>query len=214
MPAIPRRDWVSGLIIGAGVGLLIQPILANNVPMRDLVYLTPLVRAGIVLFFLIVAPLALWVAKLLSIAIRGLRGLYQFAQFAAVGTLNSFIDVGIFNLETAFYGPSIVSNALFAGFKAISFLFATTNSFLWNKYWTFGAREKTNAKELTGFYGVALIGWFLNVGAATLTKAFGPADSKAWVNLVAPIAGIAISFAWNFIGYKFWVFKDKSPAKN
>jgi putative flippase GtrA len=203
---MPRRDFIRILIIGAGVGLLIQPILANNLPTKDLAYLTPFVRIGIVLFFLILAPLALWIAKLLS---RWWAGLYQFAQFAAVGTLNSFIDVGVFNLETFFYGSSIVSNGLFAAFKAFSFLCGTTNSFIWNKYWTFGSGEKTNAKEVSRFYGVAIVGWIANVGVATLVKSLGPADSHVWVNIVAPLAGIAVSFAWNFLGYKYWVFKDR-----
>jgi putative flippase GtrA len=202
-----RRDLIRGLIIGGGVGLLIQPILANNLSVHGLTYLTPVVRLGIFLAFLILAPLALWIAKLLS---RWIPALYQFAQFAAVGTLNSFIDVGVFNLETFFYGSSFISNGLFATFKAISFLFGTTNSFIWNKYWTFGAKEKTNAKEVSGFYGVAIVGWVFNVGAATFVKSIGPVGSRTWVNIVAPLAGIAVSFIWNFIGYKYWVFKKKN----
>jgi putative flippase GtrA len=207
MATISRRDLLCGFIIGDVVGLLIQPIIANNLPPQDISMLTPLVCVGIFVSFFIIAPLALWIAKLISNASHGLRGLYQFAQFAAVGTMNSFIDIGIFNLETALYGTAFVSNGLFAVFKAISFLFATTNSFFWNKFWTFGAHEKTSAKELSGFYGVAVVGWFLNVGAATFTKAIGPVDSKAWIDIVAPLVGIAVSFIWNFIGYKFWVFK-------
>src|SRR5665213_1355672 len=104
------RDWKAILIIGAGVGLLIQPILANNIPVADLGYLTPLVRVGVFLFFLIFAPFALFVAKWLS---KLVAGVYQFAQFAAVGTLNSFIDVGVFNLETLLYGTAFISNGLF-----------------------------------------------------------------------------------------------------
>ena len=196
-------------VIGAGVGLLIQPILANNVPANDLALLTIPVRIGIFIFFTLFAPLALFIAKLLS---RWIAGIYQFAQFAAVGTLNSFIDVGIFNLETFLYGTSLISNTLFAAFKAISFLCATTNSFVWNKYWTFGSNEKATAGQVGGFYGVAIVGWVLNVGAATLVKAVGPSGSHVWVNIVAPLAGVAISFVWNFIGYKYWVFKKRMPA--
>jgi putative flippase GtrA len=203
---MPRRDFIRILIIGAGVGLLIQPILANNLPAQDAAALTPLLRVGIFLFFLVLAPLALWVAKFCS---RWFPGIYQFAQFAAVGTLNSFIDVGIFNLETFFYGTSVISNGLFALFKAISFLFGTTNSFIWNKYWTFGAQEKMTAKEVMSFYAVALVGWIINVAVATLVKASGSADSTTWVNLVAPLAGVAASFLWDFFGYKYLVFKKK-----
>jgi putative flippase GtrA len=204
-----RRDLTCILIIGTGVGLLIQPILQNNLSANALAYLTPLARVGILIFFIIFAPFALWIAKLLS---RWLAGLYQFAQFAAVGTLNSFIYGGVLNVETFLYGSTIVSNLRFAVFVTVSFLFSTTNSFLWNKYWTFNAREKTNAGEVSGFYGVAFVGWALSVGAATFVKAIGPVGSKLWLNILAPLAGIAVSFAWNFIGYKYWVFKDKNKS--
>jgi putative flippase GtrA len=200
------KDWKATLNIGGGVGLLIQPILANNIPAKDIAYLTPAVRLGLFFFFLVLAPVALYCAKLLS---RWLSGLYQFAKFAAVGTLNSFIYTGVLNLETFWYGSLAVSNLRYALFVAVSFLFSTTNSFLWNKYWTFNAREKTNAAEISGFYSVAAVGLVLSVAAATFVKAIGPADSKLWLNIMGPLAGIAVSFAWNFIGYKYWVFKDK-----
>ena len=39
-------------------------------------------------------------------------------------------------LEFALSGSVVLGALLFAIFKAISFVFATTNSFFWNKYWT------------------------------------------------------------------------------
>src|ERR1700685_341612 len=176
-----RRDFIRILIIGAAVGLLIQPILANNLSVHALGYLTPLARVGIFFLFLLIAPLALWIAKLLS---RWWAGLYQFAQFAAVGTLNSFIYGAVLNIETFLYGSVMVSNIRFAVFVTVAFLFSTTNSFIWNKYWTFGAHETTNAKEVSGFYGVALVGAILSVAAATFVKAIGPIDSKLWLHIL------------------------------
>lgn len=201
-----RKDFFASVIIGAVVGLLIQPILANNLSGFSLSIAE---RAGIFIFFALFAPFALWLCEMIG---KIVKGFYQFGQFAAVGTLNSFIDIGVFNLETFLYGTSIIGVALFALFKAISFLCATTNSFVWNKYWTFGAQEKPKAGEVTAFYTVAVLGWAVNVGVATLVKALGPADSKTWVNLVAPLAGIAASFLWDFFGYKYLVFKKKAPA--
>jgi putative flippase GtrA len=203
-----KKDFWAGLVIGAGVGLLIQPILANNLPAS--ISLTLAMRIGLFVFFTLLAPLALWIASLIA---KLWKGVYQFAQFAAVGTLNSFVDVGVFNLETFLYGSSFIGNVLFAVFKAVSFLFATTNSFLWNKNWTFNdAGEKNSASKVTEFYSVAIVGWVLNVGVATAVKVMGPAGSSSWVNIVAPLGGIAASFAWNFIGYKYFVFKKKAPA--
>lgn len=201
-----RKDLIAGFIVGAGVGLLIQPILANNLPAS--VPLTLAMRVGLFVLFSILAPLLLWIAYLVS---KWLKGIYQFAQFAAVGTLNSFIDLGVFNLETFLYGSSLIGNVLFAFFKAISFLFATTNSFIWNKNWTFNdSGENANAGKVVEFYTIAIIGWVLNVGVSTLVKMSGPSGSHVWVNIVAPLGGIAASFIWNFVGYKYFVFKKKA----
>jgi putative flippase GtrA len=203
-----KKDISLVLIVGAAVGLLIQPILANTLPAS---HLSPLTRAGIFVFFTLFALFALWLAFLIS---HLWKGVYQFAQFAAVGTLNSFIDIGIFNLETFLLGSASVSTAVFAAFKAISFLCATTNSFFWNRYWTFSSsagteRAEQRAKEVVSFYVVALIGWVVNVSVATAVKVMEPSGmaTRLWVNIVAPICGIAASFLWNFFCYKYFVFK-------
>jgi putative flippase GtrA len=202
------RDRNAIIIIGAAIGLLVQPIVANNAPG---IHLGLAARVGIVILFALCALVALYLAQLIS-RWWGV-GIYQFAKFAAVGTLNSFIDVGVFNLETFWYGTSFIGIGFFALFKGISFLFGTTNSFLWNKYWTFSVTGKTSAKQIGGFYGIAVLGWLLNVGVATGVKALGPAgtggDARVWVNIVAPLAGIAASFIWNFFGYKYFVFKKQ-----
>jgi putative flippase GtrA len=205
-----KKDIRLILIVGAAVGLLIQPIIANVLPQSHLGILG---RLFIFIFFTVFAPFALWIAYLVS---RLWKGLYQFAQFAAVGTLNSFIDVGVFNLETFVVGTAAVSTTMFAVFKAISFLCATTNSFFWNKYWTFSGSSTTDGsgkqtKETISFYVVAFIGWAVNVGVATLIKTLEPSGitARIWVNIVAPVCGIAASFLWDFFGYKYFVFKNK-----
>lgn len=201
-----KNDLKASLVIGAGVGLLVQPVLANAL---QSIHLTLAERAAVFVFFTLFAPFALWLCWLIG---KKWKGFYQFGQFAAVGTLNSFIDIGVFNLETFFYGTAI-SNGTFAMFKAISFLCGTGNSFLWNKYWTFGVQEKPKASEVTGFYAVAIVGWVVNVGVATFTKAVGPADSRIWVDLASPLFGVAASFLWDFFGYKYLVFTAKKPLQ-
>jgi putative flippase GtrA len=200
-----KKDLKAIFLIGAGVGLLIQPILANLITS---VQLTLVIRAGIFVFFTLFAPFALWICAMIA---KAWKAFYQFGQFAAVGTLNSFIDIGVLNLETYLYGGAGVSTALFAVFKAISFLCATTNSFVWNRNWTFGSTDKVNAGEVTGFYTVAIIGWAANVAVATFVKSIGP-GTKLWVDIVSPIAGILVTFIWNFVGYKYFVFKKRQPA--
>ncbi len=206
-----KKDIRLIFIIGAAVGLLIQPIIVNVLPQNNLSMLTRVLIFG---FFTVFAPFALWVIELLS---RFWKSLYQFAQFAAVGTLNSFIDVGVLNLETFLTGTASISTATFAMFKAISFLCATTNSFFWNKYWTFSASGATEggskqAKETISFYVIAFVGWAVNVGVATFIKVLEPSGiaARIWVNIVAPVCGIAASFLWDFFGYKYLVFKKPS----
>jgi putative flippase GtrA len=99
----------------------------------------------------------------------------------------------------------------YSALKGFSFLIATTNSFFWNKYWTFGARQPATSGEAVKFYGVAIAGWAVNVAVASLiVNAVGIPDSltkEQWAN-VGALAGVAASFLLNFVGYKFWVFKN------
>jgi hypothetical protein len=76
-----KKDFRLILVVGVAVGLLIQPIILNVLPQ---VHLGILGRILIFVFFAVFAPFALWIADLVS---RWWKGLYQFAQFAAVGTL-------------------------------------------------------------------------------------------------------------------------------
>jgi putative flippase GtrA len=196
-----RRDLWCILAIGAAVGLLAQPILAGSLSFA----LTPMMRVGIFLGFTILAPLALfilaWLGKFMPV-------LYQFGKFAAVGTLNTFVDIGVLSLEILILGtPGIL---IYVIFKTVSFLAATTNSFLWNKFWTFDSKEPANPSQTLKFYAVAVIGFILNVGLASYV--FGGITNPEGISPVlwakiAAFAGVAAAFLWDFLGYKYFVFK-------
>jgi putative flippase GtrA len=196
-----KRDTVLIIIIGAAVGLLGQPVIANVVKSAG-----GLVRVGFFLLMLIGAPVALYIASFIG---KRLPSIYQFAKFAAVGVLNTMVDLGVFNLETLLLG-TLPGTVLFAVFKAVSFLIATTNSYFWNKRWTFSSKTAANTGEVVKFYVIAILGGFVNVGVATLVKVLQPAgiSSALWVNDIAPLAGIIAVLFWNFFGYKLFVFKQ------
>lgn len=204
-----RNDLWAALAIGAAVGLLSQPILANIAGQFHLT-LTYGLRAATFLGFTILAPAALYVLYLLS---KFIKVLFQFGKFAAVGTLNSFVDIGVLNVEILLFGTPGVWGYRF--FKGISFLCATTNSYLWNKIWTLQAREPMNAKQAVKFYAAAIIGFFLNVGFASyvFSGVARPAgvSPNVWAN-VGALAGIAASFLWDFLAYKYLVFREPKPA--
>ena len=198
-----KTDIKAGLIIGAAVGLLSQVIIANVIP--NVGYS---LRIGAFVSFTVLAPLALFVAYLVG---KVVPVIYQFAKFAAVGTLNTFVDIGILNLEIFLSGQA--SGLYYPVFKGVSFIFATTNSFFWNKFWTFGAKDTKASGEALKFYLFSLVGWALNVGTATfivngLARPVG-ISANIWAN-VGALGGVAAAFLWNFIAYKYLVFKSAS----
>jgi len=200
-----KKDGLLGLIIGAAVGLLIQPMISTLAETIISFGLAVDLKTRILafVFFTVLAPVALFLASLVA---RWIKVVYQFAKFAAVGTLNSFIDFGIVNLLIAIFG--VATGIAFSIFKAISFLFATTNSFFWNKFWTFDSKGGDTTKQAIQFYVIAGIGLLVNVGVATLVNGARPATAAVnlWANF-AVLCGIFASFIWNFLGYKFIVFK-------
>ncbi len=197
-----KKDFGLVTIIGAAVGILVQPMIQNLVS-NPSIYL----RIGTFFFFLFLAPFALFIAYLIG---KVFSVIYQFAKFAAVGSLNSFIDFGVLNL--LIFLTSISGGIWFTLFKIISFLCATTNSFFWNKYWTFETHGSPKAGETLKFYTTAIIGGILNIGIASLIvngitrpEIISP---NLWANIGA-LCGILSAFLWNFLGYKFVVFKKQ-----
>jgi len=128
----------------------------------------------------------------------------QFAKFFLVGIMNTLIDLGTLNLLILISG--IGSGLWYSVFKGASFLIATTNSYFWNKRWTFGS-DKDKFRQ---FLVISIIGFFINVGTASfLVNLIGPQAGltiKIWAN-VGALSGSIIGLIWNFLGYKFIVFK-------
>ena len=209
-----KKDLWLVAIIGGAVGVLIQPLLLN---IRALDYLSAylplgvnILRVLVFVLFLVLAPVALGVAAWLG---KRWASLYQFAKFAAVGSLNSFLDLGILNLEALLIrrDPQSLSTGMFFVFKSVSFLFATTNSYLWNKFWTFGDRSRSHSQTVAVFFGITAVTYFLNTGVATFLKAQGPLfgiEGNLWAGFIAPVCGILVALFANFFSYKYLVFRQ------
>lgn len=200
---ITRKDYFLVSVIGFFFGLLLLPVLNNiRLPFVTINFGSAIL---IVVAFTLFANFALWVASLLG---RRLPLLLQFAKFGAIGALNTLLDLGILNVLIFISG--IAAGYWYSLFKAASFIIANVNSYFWNKYWTFGASEKASVKEFSRFVAVSLIGFGINVGTASLlVNVIGPLagiSPERWANIGA-LAAVVISLIWNFIGYKFFVFK-------
>lgn len=194
-----KRDAILSLIIGFFIGLFFS-ILLLTLQFQNLLMWTILIICPIL------ATFSLFLASFLE---KRFLPIYQFAKFLLVGALNTIIDLGVLNLLMRITG--IYFGRLFSIFKGISFIGAATNSYFWNKHWTFEKGEKTFASsEYFQFLIVVGVGLLLNVGIASfLVNILGPQfgiSEKLRANIGAFVAVFAV-FIWNFLGCKFIVFK-------
>ena len=189
-----QKDVIAALAIGEICAWLMLAISKNLVQSFRLWWLLPIAFPILCAGGMIIA---LFFEKKLAI-------LYQFAKFFLVGGMNTLVDLGILNL--LIFTSEISSGLWYSVFKGFSFLVATTNSYFWNKLWTF----KTGKGAFSQFLVVSVIGFIINVGVASLlVNSIGPQAGltiKAWAN-VGALAGSVMGLIWNFLGYKFIVFK-------
>ena len=138
----------------------------------------------------------------------------QFFRFGLIGGMNTGVDLIILNIL-------IFSTGLFEGtpysiFKTISFVGAATFSYFMNKKWAFKDDSKEKAvRKFSQFFAVSIVGAVINVTVATLVVAYlKPTlgsdflflSDKLWGS-VGALFGTTIGLVWNFVGYKFFVFK-------
>jgi len=119
----------------------------------------------------------------------------QFIKFAMVGVLNTAIDLGLLNLLLYFHWPVLLANT-------VAFLLAATNSFVWNKYWTFGDTAGNWKTQLPAYLMIV-------TGGVLISDAFIYVFSLifGWNVNVVKIASVAAVFLWNFLAPKFFIFK-------
>lgn len=210
MTAMKKFDVAASAILGLLIGGLLSFVLWRiqaHIPLQN--YLFAL--------FGVLAPAGLFVASLLS---RWAAVLFQVGKYGIVGAANFLVDLAILH-AIILYSGNTVPRDLFALlglvfttwsiFKGISFICANAHSFFWNKFWTFHDRnlEKTGS-EYAQFLTVSLVGLLINSIAFSAVFAFRPGVTPhmdALWGTYAAVAGALAGMVWNFLGYKFIVFK-------
>jgi len=192
-----KIDLILSIIIGLIVGIFSSYILGQvGFATSSWIF---------IILFPILAFLGMYIASLIG---QKFLFIYQAAKFFLVGVLNTLIDIGVLSLLID--QTNIAKGLFYSVFKAISFLVATTNSYFWNKFWTFEKREDVRAREFLKFLIVATVGFVINVGVASVVvNVFGPKvgiSEKIWAMLGAVVAAF-FAFIWNFLASKFIVFK-------
>ena len=136
----------------------------------------------------------------------------EFLRFCIVGFSNMAIDLGILNVLS--YATGIYAGLGVVFLNIASFTVAVTNSYFWNKRWTFRHGSGMGAGEFSKFAAVNICGVVLNSGAVYIVTTFvgplGGLHPQLWLNIAKGIA-LPLSTAWNFFGTKFLIFTPKLP---
>ncbi len=198
-----KKDYLFATIIGFSFALFSIPILQNlNFSFLQINIKFILLS---VLFFVLLANLGIGISWLIG---QKIPVIFQIAKFSAIGAFNTFLDWGILN--ALIYFTHIASGLGYASFKGFSFLIAVITSYFWNKYWAFESHEKANIKEFNNFILTSLVGALINISTAYMVVRFLTplhlTSPERLANLGAATATL-VSMVWNFVGYKFFVFK-------
>jgi len=152
------------------------------------------------------ANFGLWASSKVA---RKIPIILQIAKYGAVGAFNTFLDWGVVNTLIAL--TSISSGLWFSVFAGTGFIVANIGSFFWNKYWTFTSNgQVSQSGNMIQFFAVSAVGFGVKVAIASLVvNVIGAPEgfsSEQWAN-IGNVSGTMLSMVWNFVGYKFWVFK-------
>ncbi len=201
MSKLSERDLIFALINGALIGALAPYIfsgLGGVLPVPYIVF---------VLLIALLAVVGVSVGYFLALRVRPF--FFQLAKFGLIGVGNTVIDLGLYTLLIYISGSA--EGLAITLFKTISVAVAIINSYIWNKYWSFQKKELRDvSKEFTHFVSVSVIGLVLNVAITSiLTNFVDPVlgmNQTAWATLAGGSASVLV-LAWNFLGYKLFVFK-------
>lgn len=123
----------------------------------------------------------------------------QFYKFSVIGVSNTIIDFSLYYVLTRTIF-TFSFGYLFA--NVISFSVAVTNSYVWNRMWTFRSTNSNKILEYTKFYFVNLSGLLLSTGLLFIFVHFVHLHDT-----VGKLLAIILVLFWNFLINKVWVFK-------
>jgi putative flippase GtrA len=195
-----RVDIILSIITAEGIaGLFIWLIKNSPLNLPFLNWLLPIL-------FPILAIFAIWFAEIIG---RRFLFIYQLAKFVLVGAFFAVFDLIILNSLMAYFGITKEEILKYTIFVIISFIVVTIFKYFANKYWAFEKMEKERMEREFGiFFLVTAISGLIQVGVASLLfKFLILAISPLLAGNIGKILGIVVASAWNFLGYKFLVFK-------
>lgn len=120
---------------------------------------------------------------------------FQLVRFAAVGASGYVVNLAVFAVCVHALDLDYRLAAFFA------FLVAVTNNFVWNRHWTFDARDGHAGHQSAKFFAVSVAAFIFNlIALQLLVETAGLAEVPA--QAIAIVLATPISFAGN----KLWSF--------
>lgn len=128
-------------------------------------------------------------------------GSAPFIKFLFVGGSGMIVDLGLFTLLLFLLGED-----LYLLDQGISFAAAVTWNFLWNRYWTFDAREGSKAEQYIKFFAVAVLAFGIRSGLMYVGVDILGFDDIPWYQVILICVIIVVTFI-NYMGSKLWAFR-------
>jgi putative flippase GtrA len=142
------------------------------------------------------------------------RTIGQVIRFGLVGIVNTVVDLLILNMLLLLFPTNSIRVVLI--FSALAYGLGAVNSFLLNKYWTFGYRQRTTWREVVRFTVTTScgIGWS-SIILWLASNALHPIliNPTVWANAskVVAISGTALI---SYLGMSLWVFVNRARKEH
>ncbi len=132
----------------------------------------------------------------------------QALRFIVIGVSNTLVTLGIFALLAKVIGvPDIPANA-------IAYVLGIANSFVWNKYWTFGAGKSGKGwREFGFFFLVNLPPLVVNLVVFTALN-LGFKSESFLIREAETFAAAIVAVVWNFLGSRYLAFRHTALKKH
>lgn len=122
----------------------------------------------------------------------------QFSRFILIGFLNTGLDWSVFFALTSWV-VFFTQHILIA--NAIAFGVGFTNSYIFNRRWTFKSQDARIGRQLSVFLLINLAG--LGISQTILGTVYAATESR----LLSKALAVAITLFWNYFAGRTFAFK-------
>jgi putative flippase GtrA len=139
--------------------------------------------------------------------LRGLGGLWF--RFALVGLLKTALDFASFNI--VLFAAPVMNVPIVLLANTIGFSVAVSASFVLNARFTF--RVAARSGGFRRYVLISLLGLVIYNGSLAAALALWHAENVLALNL-AKSAALVTSMTWNFLGYRYFVFRPATARSS